>query len=165
VITKVISGGQTGVDRAALDAAMAAGLPIGGWCPKGRRAEDGRIPECYPLTETPTARYAERTRRNVQDASATLILTRGEPTGGTALTVATCIRAGKPYCLVDLTDAASTNPEAVRSLAEGLARTTDGPLNIAGPRESEQSGVCDAARQFLDAFCVRVVALSRGATA
>jgi hypothetical protein len=165
VITKVISGGQTGVDRAALDAALAAGLPLGGWCPKGRRAEDGRIPDRYPLTETPTTRYAERTRRNVRDASATLILTRGETTGGTALTLATCIRARKPYRLVDLNDAASTLPDAVCSLAVDFARTIDGPLNIAGPRESEKPGIYDAARQFLGVFYVRIVALSRGATA
>ena len=73
-IAKLISGGQTGVDRAALDAALAAGLPIGGWCPKGRLAEDGVIPLRYPLQETPSQQYAQRTRWNVRDADGTLIL-------------------------------------------------------------------------------------------
>ena len=150
MITKIISGGQTGVDRAALDAALAAGLLVGGWCPKGRRAEDGRIPDRYPLTETPSPRYAERTRRNVLDSAATLILTRGEPTGGTALTLAICQRAAKPCVLVDLNDPASTSPEAAHALADHVARTIDGPLNVAGPRASERPGIYDAARHFLE---------------
>src|SRR5690606_4861542 len=71
------AGGQTGVDRAALDAAMVCGVPVGGWCPRGRRAEDGPIPARYPLAETASSDYAERTRRNVLDADATLVLTWG----------------------------------------------------------------------------------------
>mgnify|MGYP000918852238 CR=1 FL=1 len=65
MLEKIISGGQTGVDRAALDVGLALGLPVGGWCPKGRRAEDGVIPDCYPLTETPERNYQARTRRNI----------------------------------------------------------------------------------------------------
>ena len=84
---KVVSGGPTGVDRAALDAACALGLALGGWCPRGRRAEDGAIPAEYPLRETPGEDYAERTEWNVRDASATLVLTRGQPSPGTALTI------------------------------------------------------------------------------
>jgi hypothetical protein len=72
VIGKLVSGGQTGVDRAALDAALELGVPCGGWCPKGRRAEDGRIDGRYPLAETPSADYGERTRRNVGDSDGTL---------------------------------------------------------------------------------------------
>src|SRR5262245_24193664 len=83
---KIVSGGQTGVDRAALDAAIAAGIPHGGWCPLGRRAEDGTIPGQYSLSETATSDYRERTERNVIDSDGTLILTRGELTGGTRLT-------------------------------------------------------------------------------
>lgn len=74
---RVISGGQTGVDRAALDVALELGLPCGGWCPAGRRAEDGPIPARYPLTETAGADYVERTRRNVVEADATLVLCHG----------------------------------------------------------------------------------------
>src|SRR5207248_6603939 len=86
MFTKIVSGGQTGVDRAALDVALEVGLPCGGWGPQGRRAEDGPLPERYPLRETASAAYPARTARNVREADGTLILTRGEPDRGTALT-------------------------------------------------------------------------------
>ena len=82
-IAKIISGGQTGVDRAALDVAIQLGIPHGGWCPRGRRSEDGCIPLCYDLTETTTDDYRERTRLNIQDAHGTLILTVGRASCGT----------------------------------------------------------------------------------
>ncbi|HLF11639.1 MAG TPA: putative molybdenum carrier protein, partial [Gammaproteobacteria bacterium] len=84
---RIVTGGQTGVDRAALDAALELGLACGGWCPKGRWAEDGEIPPRYPLKETTSTDPARRTRANVRDADATLVLTDGEPTGGTRLTM------------------------------------------------------------------------------
>ena len=84
---RVISGGQTGVDRAALDAAFELALECGGWVPAGRRAEDGPVDARYPLRETAAGDYETRTRLNVRDSDATLILTRGRPSGGTALTV------------------------------------------------------------------------------
>src|SRR5262249_20137195 len=87
LIARLVSGGQTGVDRAALDAALEVGVPCGGWCPKGRKAEDGRIDDRYPLCETPSAAYSQRTRWNVRDSDGTLVLAWGEPTGGTLLTV------------------------------------------------------------------------------
>jgi Circularly permutated YpsA SLOG family len=86
-IAKIISGGQTGVDRAALDVALELGIPCGGWCPKGRRAEDGAIPDKYPVEENDSPEYPPRTARNVRAADGTLILTRGTPDRGTALTV------------------------------------------------------------------------------
>src|SRR5438876_4889366 len=86
MFTNIVSGGQTGVDRAALDVALELGIPCGGWCPKGRRAEDGRIPLRYPLEETTLNIYPQRTEWNVRDSDGTLVLTTGRPEGGSALT-------------------------------------------------------------------------------
>ena len=96
---KILSGGQTGVDRAALDVGLALGLAVGGGCPKCRRAEDGRIPDRYPLVETPERNYEVRTRRNIEDSDGTLILNRGALDGGTALTARHARQIGQP-CLV-----------------------------------------------------------------
>ena len=135
-IAKVISGGQTGVDRAALDVALAAGLHIGGWCPKGRRAEDGMIPMRYPLQETPSPHYAQRTQWNVRDADGTLILTRHDPRGGTARTIHTARRFHKPYRVIDLTT--QPDPHDVASWISHVGMTV---LNVAGPRESTCPGI------------------------
>ena len=143
-LQRIVSGGQTGVDRAALDVALALGVGCGGWVPRGRRAEDGRLPEHYPLRETPQANYAHRTQLNVRDAEATLILTRGEPTGGTALTVAVATRLGRPLQVVDL--AAAPDPEAAR---RWLVRRQVRVLNVAGPRESAAPGIYAEACDFL----------------
>lgn len=97
-IDKIISGGQTGVDRAGLDVAIALGIPHGGWCPKGRKAEDGTIPAIYQIQETPKTNYKQRTGWNVRDSDGTLILTLGEPTGGTAATIKLAAAHGK-HCL------------------------------------------------------------------
>src|SRR6516162_4541079 len=86
----VVSGGQTGVDRGALDAALGLGVPCGGWCPDGRRAEDGVIPARYPVTELRGAGYEERTHKNVEDSDGTLIITFGQVSGGTARTLEVC---------------------------------------------------------------------------
>lgn len=141
---KVISGGQTGVDRAALDAAIEAGIPHGGWCPRGRLAEDGAIPECYRLEETESPDYPVRTERNVLDSDATLIVTRGEPSGGTELTRRLAERHGRPWLVVDLDR--RLNAGRVR---RWLAAESVAVLNVAGPRESQSPGICEAARQFL----------------
>ena len=143
-IAKLISGGQTGVDRAALDAALAAGLPIGGWCPKGRLAEDGVIPLRYPLQETPSQQYAQRTRWNVRDADGTLILIRLDPTGGTALTIQAARRLHKPYRIIDLT----TKPDP-RDVASWISHTGVAVLNVAGPRESTCPGIYHEAFDWL----------------
>jgi hypothetical protein len=146
MIAKVISGGQTGVDRAALDVALELGLACGGWCPKGRRAEDGPIPEHYPLTETKSPRYPQRTKANVLDSDGTLILTRGCLAGGTALTVRIARAKGKPHLVVDLGQPA--DPAEVRNwcLAQQIRI-----LNVAGPRESETPGIYAQAAEFLRA--------------
>jgi hypothetical protein len=144
MFSKIISGGQTGVDRAALDIALELGFPCGGWCPKGRRSEDGPIPERYPLRETVSSVYPERTRRNVLDSDGTLVLTDGPPTGGTALTIELANRHGKPCLVLDLAD--RPEPEAVRNWAQAHDVHV---LNVAGPRASEKPGIYSQAAQFL----------------
>jgi len=131
------------VDRAALDAAMAAGVPVGGWCPRGRRAEDGPIPERYPLRETPTEMYAERTAWNVRDADATLILTRGTPTGGTATTIEVARDLGKPLLVVE------PDKVEVESVIRWLREVDVATLNVAGPRASTAPGVYAEAKRFV----------------
>lgn len=148
-LTQVVSGGQTGVDRAALDAAMAAGIPVGGWCPRGRRAEDGAIHARYPLRETRSDRYPARTAANVRDADATLVLAPGPLTGGTRLTVDEARRRGRPYRVVDLEAAGPPEVDAVRAWIEAGGHAV---LNVAGPRESTCPGVGRVARAFLDAL-------------
>jgi len=141
---RIISGGQTGVDRGALDAAIEAGIPHGGWCPLGRLAENGRIPDCYRLTETDSPEYPVRTERNVIESDATLILCRGAPSGGTELTQRLAVRHGRRCLVVDLER--DPSPEMVR---RWLAEQAVEVLNVAGPRESQSRGIEAAARQFL----------------
>lgn len=148
-VVKIVSGGQSGVDRAALDAAHAIGLPCGGWVPRGRRAEDGRIANHYPMRETASAKYPERTRLNVRDSDATLILTRGEPTGGTALTVTFAATAGRPCLVVDLDGATGA---ALATARRWLIAHEVRVLNVAGPRESTAPGIAGDAFDFLHAL-------------
>lgn len=139
------SGGQTGVDRAALDAALAADMPVRGWCPRGRRAEDGPIPPRYLLAETSSTDYDERTRWNVRDADATLVLTLGEPDAGTALTVEVARALGRPHRVVQL-----DGPSAPAEVADWVCGLGARDLNVAGPRESTRPGVYAAARAFVE---------------
>jgi hypothetical protein len=144
MLEKVVSGGQTGVDRAALDAALELGLPCGGWCPQGRKAEDGVIASRYPLTETPSVEYAQRTEWNVRDSDATLVLTLGRPSEGTAFTVEVARRLGK-RCLILILSDRPTPLIARQWLAEQRIRV----LNVAGPRESKCPGIYAHALPFL----------------
>ena len=143
---RIVSGGQTGVDRAALDAARALGVPCGGWCPKGRLAEDGRLPERYPLVETPSDDYAQRTEWNVRDSDGTLILYRGVLTGGSALTARLAERYDRPSLALDLQS--SPDPLAIR---EWIAKNQIRALNVAGPRASGAPGLYEQARELLAA--------------
>src|SRR4051795_934021 len=129
MLSRIVSGGQTGVDRAALDVALELGLACGGWCPQGRRAEDGPIPLHYPLRETPWDGYPQRTEWNVRDSDGTLVLTQGEADRGTALTINLARRYKKPCLVLDLND--QPDPAAVRAWAE---RHSVRELNVAGPR-------------------------------
>ncbi|MBI1918007.1 MAG: putative molybdenum carrier protein [Planctomycetes bacterium] len=144
MFTKIVSGGQTGVDRAALDVALELGLPCGGWCPQGRRGEDGCIDPRYPLQETPWDGYPQRTEWNVRDSDGTLILTCGEPDRGTALTVELVQRKKKPYLVVDLSG--EVDVKVLRAWAEGNGVRV---LNVAGPRESSSPGIYDRAAEVL----------------
>jgi hypothetical protein len=147
MVARIISGGQTGVDRGALDAALDLGIPCGGWCPRGRRAEDGPIPDHYPLEEMASADYPARTRKNVEDSDATLILTSGPATGGTLLTVTLCNRLRKPYLVIDL--ALEDLTAALSQVREWLTGFRDGVVNVAGPRETEAPGISERARVFI----------------
>ena len=149
-IIRIVSGGQSGVDRAALDAALAAGIACGGWCPRGRRAEDGPIPARYPLTETAGRGYRERTRLNMRDSDGTLVLTRGAVEGGTAYTIRCAEAIGRPILLLRLDDDAGDPVAAILGWASANAVAV---LNVAGPRESQRPGIGAAARGVLDRLC------------
>lgn len=140
----IVSGGQTGVDRAALDAAIALGLNQGGWCPRGRLAEDGRIPPRYQLRETESAEYPVRTERNVTDSDGTLILYRDRLFGGTELTRRLALKHNKPCCTVDLGQGGD-----MRSVRQWIADHSIAVMNVAGPRESSSPGIGHDAHDFL----------------
>jgi hypothetical protein len=151
-LSKIISGGQTGVDRAALDFAIACGIPHGGWCPRGRLAEDGIIPPRYNLTETPTADPAQRTEWNVRDSDATLILSIN-PTlqGGSAQTRAFAQQTTKPWLHLSWTDREHAQARLLLFLAQNSIRI----LNVAGPRLSEEPAVYQFATDTLHASSAR----------
>ena len=143
-MTRIVSGGQTGVDRAALDVALALGIPCGGWCPRGRRAVDGAIPSRYPLQETRSADYRERTRLNVLDADGTLILNIGKLAGGTAYTVDVAEENDKPFLVIQLDEAASPG-----KVIDWVVQNNIHVLNVAGPRDDGQQQVHGLAAGFL----------------
>ena len=137
-LAKIVSGGQTGVDRGALDAALEAGFPCGGWVAEGRTAEDGTIHERYPLQVLAGAGYEERTLQNVLDSDGTAILYSGTLEGGTRQSMLHCVERGKPFELVDATRAAPR--DAALKLASFIERNRLLVLNVAGPRASKWSG-------------------------
>ncbi len=147
-ISKIVTGGQTGADRAALDVAMELDIPHTGKVPRGRRAEDGRIPDRYTgLEELHSARYGDRTRSNVCESDATLIVTFGEPTGGTALTEKIANRHGRPCLVLDM-ERISSDAAAARC-REFLEEKRPAALNVAGPRASGEPRIYEAVRGLL----------------
>lgn len=143
----IVSGGQTGVDRAGLDAASALGLPCGGYVPRGRFAEDGRLPERYPMTECKSKDYAVRTELNVIHSDATLILHHGAMVGGTQLTFELCREHHQPVHTIDL---AELSPIRARQEILGfIRREKPKVLNVAGPRESGCPGIYAASLRVL----------------
>ncbi len=154
---KIVSGGQTGVDQAALRAAKARGVPTGGWAPRGWVTEDGPAPWLakFGLKECPRAGYAARTRRNVAAADATLILKVGVLRGGTRLTRDAATGAGKPHLVISLNRAGRAGVK----VTEWLAGNNIHMLNVAGPRESERPGIGAMAETFLGEVLDAVLAV------
>lgn len=144
MLRRIVTGGQTGVDRAALDVALTLGIRCGGWCPAGRLAEDGVIAPSYPLQETPFAEYETRTFLNVRDSDGTLVLTFGIPADGTAYTIECASKLGKPCLVIDLEQKDAQEP--VRIWLDEHHITV---LNIAGPRASKVPRAYEGALRFL----------------
>ena len=140
MLKKIISGGQTGVDRAALDVAIRMGIPHGGWIPKGRLAEDGTLPPHYHLQEMADEAYEARTEKNVQDSDGTLIISRGSPSGGTDYTRRMALKHGKQMLHIDL--ALGQRPSDAGSLiASWIEMNRIETLNVAGPRASHDPAI------------------------
>ena len=164
-ITKLISGGRTGADRGGLDAAIYCDVPHGGWCPKGRKAEDGSIPAKYELQEMRSADYRKRTEQNVIDSDATLVFTLGRISGGSLLTVEFAHGHEKPWFHVDVDvwNRERVVKEIVRWLDgsgnydhdEYVAKPPENcALNVAGSRESKADGIQDLVMAIMiDVLC------------
>ncbi|MFZ2656634.1 MAG: putative molybdenum carrier protein [Victivallales bacterium] len=161
IISKIISGGQTGADRGGLDAAIAMKIPHGGWCPKDRKAEDGVIPSRYRLKEIKSSFYQERTKKNVVDSDATIVFCFGKASGGSELTVEYARQYKKPVLVIDL-DKEEDHAEKIstwleqRVAARLLADTEKDwtppmkiTLNVAGSRESEAPGIQENVRKIM----------------
>jgi len=156
-IVKIISGGQTGVDRAALDAAIKHGVECGGSCPAGRLDEFGRIPDRYPVKELEHGGFEDRTRANVRESDATVAIYSGELRGGTAETVQFCIEQKKPHQLINA--AQISIEDAARLIVDLVREHRIEILNVAGPRQSQWAEGYDYALRVLDIFLTRSVAL------
>ncbi|WP_321276902.1 putative molybdenum carrier protein [Thiomicrorhabdus indica] len=148
MIQKVVSGGQTGVDRAALDWALNHSINIGGFCPKGRLAENGIIPEIYPLIELDSPEYTVRTRANVENSDGTLIFFKSKLNGGTKNTLAYCEAIKKPYLAVELS---TSENEFKMQFNTWLSQENIQVLNIAGPRASKCQNCYGSVVQLLNA--------------
>ena len=155
---RIISGGQTGVDRGALDAALDVGTPCGGWCPRGRLAEDGWIPERYPLIEIESDHYSDRTLKNVEDSDGTLIIHFGQLEGGTAFTRRCCIDHSKPHVVMDLST--HKTEDAVSETVRFIAANNIGTLNVAGPRASKVAHARSTTHELIKA----VLDIEKGAS-
>jgi len=147
---KIISGGQTGVDRAALDVALKHGIGAGGSCPTGRLDEFGRIPDCYPLKELENGGFTERTLQNVKDSDGTVIIYPGKLSGGTEQTVQFCVKQQRPHLLVDASRV--SGEDAARLIGEFVRKNKIDVLNVAGPRQSEWADGYDYTTFTLEAF-------------
>jgi len=147
---KIISGGQTGVDRAALDVALKHGIECGGWCPTGRLDEFGRIPAQYPVQELEAVGFGERTLQNVKDSDGTLIIYPGKLGGGTEQTIRFCVKLQRPHELIDASKFSAQ--DAAKLIAGFVRKHKIKSLNVAGPRQSEWRAGYDYAAGVLNAF-------------
>ena len=147
---KIISGGQTGVDRAALDVALRHGIQCGGWCPAGRIDESGKIPDYYPVQELESGGFTERTLQNVNDSDGTVVIYPGELRGGTEQTVRFSVELKRPHQLIDASKLSAE--DAAELIAEFVQENKIGILNVAGPRQSEWPEGFAYASRALDAF-------------
>ena len=147
-IKKIISGSQTGADRAALDAAIKMGVDHGGWIPKGRKTEDGVLPDKYQIQEMPTTSYPKRTEKNILDSDGTLILSYGKLTGGSALTRKLAKKHSKPWVHVDLDKLPL--PDAVGIVKTWIVQYNIEVLNVAGPRASKSPSIYDETVKILE---------------
>lgn len=146
-IDKIISGGQTGADRAALDFAIARNIPYGGWLPRGRKTEDGALDPKYQLKEMPTTDYAKRTEQNVLDADGTVIISHGFPVAGSALTLEFTRRHGRPCLPLDLKE--TPLEKAAQRLVSWLEENRIRVLNVAGPRAGRDPAIYKAVMNLL----------------
>lgn len=147
IVTRIVSGGQTGADRAALDAARGLGCPYGGWLPAGRKTEEGPLPPCYQLREIHSGSYRERTEQNVIDSDGTLIVSHGTLAGGSLLTRQLAQKHGRPHLHVDL-DTLSPD-EALMATAAWIRQKKIGVLNVAGPRASGDPAIYAAVKSLV----------------
>lgn len=150
MIEKIVSGGQTGADRAALDVAIRLGIPHGGWVPKGRTTEAGVLPDTYHMREMPTADYAQRTEQNVLDSDGTVIVSHGSLDGGSALTETLAREHGRPHIHLDM-DTLSVS-DAANTLKGWIEDNAIRVLNVAGPRESRDPDVYRVTAAVLETF-------------
>lgn len=141
---KIFSGGQNGADRAALDAAMELGIETGVFCPKDRRAEDGRIPEHYPLTELKSTEYTDRTLKNVLESDASLICYKKQMDNGTELTAVFCEKNNKA-CLKVCVD----RQNSIEDILDWIDQNEIRVLNIAGSRASSEEDIYEVVKPFL----------------
>jgi len=149
-IQKIVSGGQTGADQAALDFAIAANLRHGGWIPKGRLTEEGPLPERYQLQEMPTESYPQRTEQNVLDSDGTLIISHGILTGGSALTLDLAVRHGKPHLHLDMQR--TEMHDAKQLVTSWITENKINVLNVAGAKISKDPEIYDVTIKVLQAI-------------
>ena len=147
---KIISGGQTGVDRAALDVALRHGIESGGWCATGRLDEFGRIPDRYPVKELENGGFTERTLQNVKDSDGTVIIYPRKLSGGTKQTLHFCVEQRRPHELIAATNVSTE--KAAQLIADFVRERKVDILNVAGPRQSEWPEGYDYAFRALEIF-------------